>query len=162
MPPPPKPKAKTKKVLSSHQATPSTSTGRGLGAGRKDMKQMATEVTVGKKKNEKTKEENSTALVYRGQLGSLGAIRHFQRHYQLLIRKLPFQRLVREIAEDEVWDRGSDRFPGGIKFQSDAIMALQGVSRSLLGGIVRGHKPGSNTREEGDYNAQRHYIGKEN
>ena len=127
------------------------------------MKQMAAEVMAGKKKNEKAKGEDSTALVYRGQLGSLGAIRHFlSHHYELLIRKLPFQRLVREIAEDEVRDRGSDRFPGGIKFQSVCDNGSTGVSQSLLGGIVRGHKPGSNTHEEGNYNAQRHYIGKEN
>ena len=135
MPPPPKPKAKTKKALPSHQATPSTSTERGLGAGRKDMKQMAAEVMAGKKKNEQAKEEKSTALVYRGPLGSLGAIRHFQSRYHLLIRKLPFQRLVRELAEEEVWDRGSDRFPGGIKFQSDAIMALQELAEAYLVGL---------------------------
>ena len=134
-PPPPKPKAKMKKVLSSHQATPSTSTGRGLGAGQKDMKQMAAKVTAGKKKYEKAKEENSTALVYRGLLGPLGAIRHFQSHYHLLIRKLPFQRLVWELAEEEVWDRGSDRFPGGIKFQSDVIMALQESAEAYLVGL---------------------------
>ena len=58
------------------------------------MKQMAAEVMAGKKKNEKAKGEDSTALVYRGQLGSLVAIHHFQSHHQLLIQKLPFQRLV--------------------------------------------------------------------
>ena len=66
------------------------------------MKQMAAEVTAGKKKNEQAKEEKSTALVYRGSLGSLGAIHHFQSRHQLLIRKLPFQRLVGELAEEEV------------------------------------------------------------
>ena len=135
MPPPPKPKAKTKKALPPHQATPGTSTRRGLGAGRKDMKQMAAEVMAGKKKNEKAKEENSTALVYRGPLGPLGAIHHFQSRYHLLIRKLPFQRLVQELDEEEVRDRGSDRFPGGIKFLSDAIMALQESAEAYLVGL---------------------------
>ena len=135
MPPPPKPKAKMKKALPPHQATPGTLTGRGLGARRKDMKQMAAEVTAGKKKNEKAKEEKSTALVYRGPLEPLGAIRHFQSCYHLLIRKLPFQRLVQELAEEEVRDRGSDRFPGGIKFQSDAIMALQESAEVYLVGL---------------------------
>ena len=32
-------------------------------------------------------------------------------------------------------DRGSDRFPGGIKFQSDAIMALQESAEAYLVGL---------------------------
>ena len=32
-------------------------------------------------------------------------------------------------------DRGSDRFPGGIKFQSDAIMALQESAETYLVGL---------------------------
>ena len=48
-------------------------------------------------------------------------IRKYQKSTELLIRKLPFQRLIREIADDyktlgSVWD---------LRFQSHAIMALQ-------------------------------------
>ena len=42
---------------------------------------------------------------------------------ELLIRKLPFQRLVREIA----YDIKSD-----VRFQSSAILALQEISESYL------------------------------
>ena len=47
---------------------------------------------------------------------ALREIRRYQKSTDLLIRKLPFQRLVREIAQD---------FKTDIKFQSLALMALQ-------------------------------------
>jgi histone H3/H4 len=43
-------------------------------------------------------------------------IRRYQKSTELLIRKLPFQRLVREIAQD---------FKSDLRFQSSAIGALQ-------------------------------------
>ena len=45
---------------------------------------------------------------------------------ELLIRKLPFQRLVREIAQD---------FKTDLRFQSTAIMALQEASEAYLVGL---------------------------
>ena len=45
---------------------------------------------------------------------------------ELLIRKLPFQRLVREIAQD---------FKSDMRFQSSAIMALQEASEAYLVGL---------------------------
>ncbi|KAE8619713.1 hypothetical protein XENTR_v10009936 [Xenopus tropicalis] len=42
---------------------------------------------------------------------------------ELLIRKLPFQRLVREIAQD---------FKTDLRFQSSAVMALQEASEAYL------------------------------
>uniref|UniRef100_A0A1B0BVK2 Histone H2A/H2B/H3 domain-containing protein n=1 Tax=Glossina palpalis gambiensis TaxID=67801 RepID=A0A1B0BVK2_9MUSC len=45
---------------------------------------------------------------------------------QLLIRKLPFQRLVREIAQD---------FKTDLRFQSSAVMALQEASEAYLVGL---------------------------
>ena len=50
------------------------------------------------------------------------------RRTELLIRKLPLQRLVREIAEEQV----SSRFPTGVRFQAAAVMALQEASESYL------------------------------
>ena len=47
---------------------------------------------------------------------ALREIRRYQKSTDLLIRKLPFQRLVREIAQD---------FKTDLRFQSSAIMALQ-------------------------------------
>ncbi|VEN38948.1 unnamed protein product, partial [Callosobruchus maculatus] len=45
---------------------------------------------------------------------------------ELLIRKLPFQRLVREIAQDSKTD---------LRFQSSAVMALQETSEAYLVGL---------------------------
>ena len=49
-----------------------------------------------------------------------------QKSTELLIRKLPFQRLVREIAQD---------FKTDLRFQSSAVMALQEASEAYLVGI---------------------------
>src|SRR5690606_19618851 len=57
---------------------------------------------------------------------SLREIRKYQKSTDLLIRKLPFQRLVREIARD-YWM--------GLRFQSSAIAALQEASESYLVGL---------------------------
>ncbi|KAE8218678.1 hypothetical protein CF326_g9113 [Tilletia indica] len=54
---------------------------------------------------------------------ALREIRRFQESTELLIRKLPFQRLVREIAQDIKTD---------IRFQSAAIGALQEASEAYL------------------------------
>lgn len=53
---------------------------------------------------------------YRPGTVSLREIRRYQKSTELLIRKLPFQRLVREIAQDTKAD---------LRFQSAAIGALQ-------------------------------------
>lgn len=53
---------------------------------------------------------------YRPGTVALREIRRYQKSTELLIRKLPFQRLVREIAQD---------FKTELRFQSAAIGALQ-------------------------------------
>ena len=55
-----------------------------------------------------------------------GEIRRYQKSTELLIRKLPFQRLVREIAQD---------FKTDLRFQSSAVMALQEASEAYLVGL---------------------------
>eukprot|EP00915_Cephaloidophora_sp_WS-2016_P004896 GHVH01006539.1.p1 GENE.GHVH01006539.1~~GHVH01006539.1.p1 ORF type:complete len:137 (-),score=11.01 GHVH01006539.1:910-1320(-) len=57
---------------------------------------------------------------------ALREIRKYQKSTDLLIRKLPFQRLVREIATD---------FKGELRFQSSAVMALQEASEAYLVGL---------------------------
>ena len=52
--------------------------------------------------------------------------RRYQKSTELLIRKLPFQRLVREIAQD---------FKTDLRFQSSAVMALQEASEAYLVGL---------------------------
>ena len=54
---------------------------------------------------------------------ALREIRRFQKSTELLIRKLPFQRLVREIAQD---------FKTDLRFQSHAVLALQVCVRAVL------------------------------
>ena len=54
---------------------------------------------------------------------ALRQIRKYQKNTELLIRKLPFQRLVREVAQD---------FNTNLRFQSHAIMALQEASEAYL------------------------------
>jgi histone H3 len=54
---------------------------------------------------------------------ALREIRKFKKSTDLLIRKLPFQRLVREICQG----LGKD-----LKFQSTTILALQEVSKAYL------------------------------
>ena len=48
---------------------------------------------------------------------------------ELLIRKLPFQRLVRELANDMV---SMGKFPNGIRWQSTAVIALQEALEAYL------------------------------
>ncbi|KAA1468529.1 histone-fold-containing protein [Dentipellis sp. KUC8613] len=54
---------------------------------------------------------------------ALREIRKYQKTSDLLIRKVPFQRLVREIAQD---------FRGDVRFQSSALLALQEASEAFL------------------------------
>ena len=65
---------------------------------------------------------------YRPGTVALREIRKYQRSYNLLIRKLPFQRLVREIAQD---------FKTELRFQSSAVVALQEASESYLVGLFQ-------------------------
>ena len=70
---------------------------------------------------------------YRPGTVALKQIRQYQKSTELLIRKLPFQRLVREI----VCDTDVIRSPlcGKVRFQSAAIMALQEASEAYLVGL---------------------------
>lgn len=60
---------------------------------------------------------------YRPGVRALREIRKFQRSSDLLIKKLPFQRLVRSIAEDNYT---------GLRFQSTAVLALQEAAEAYL------------------------------
>ncbi|XP_011840433.1 PREDICTED: histone H3.3-like [Mandrillus leucophaeus] len=63
---------------------------------------------------------------YRPRTLALPEMRPYQKSTQLLIRKLPFQRLVREIAQD---------FKIDLRFQSPAIRALQEANKAYLVGL---------------------------
>ena len=64
---------------------------------------------------------------------ALKQIRQYQKSTELLIRKLPFQRLVREIANDSQIIKSP--LCGKVRFQSAAIMALQEASEAYLVGL---------------------------
>ncbi len=57
---------------------------------------------------------------------ALREIRKYQKSTDLLIRKLPFQRLVREIAHE---------FKAELRFQSSAVLALQEAAEAYLVGL---------------------------
>lgn len=57
---------------------------------------------------------------------ALREIRHYQKSTDLLTRKAPFQRLVREVAQD---------FKKDLRFQSTAVAALQEAAEQYLVGL---------------------------
>ena len=63
---------------------------------------------------------------YRPGTVALREIRKFQKSTDLLIRKLPFQRVVREIAQ---------QFKSDLRFQSQAVLALQEACEAYLVGL---------------------------
>lgn len=66
------------------------------------------------KSKPQTKERKK--LRYRPGTVALREIRKYQKSTEMQIRKLPFQRVVREVAQD---------FKPDLRFQPDAILALQ-------------------------------------
>jgi len=97
-------------------------TARKSSGGKAPRKQLATKVarkssaTGGVKKRHR----------YRPGTVALREIRKYQKSTDLLIRKLPFQRLVREIAHEYKRD---------LRFQSSAVLALQEASEAYLVGL---------------------------
>ncbi|TVU31068.1 hypothetical protein EJB05_22735, partial [Eragrostis curvula] len=93
--------------------------------GKAPRKQLRANVGVGKQApvlSGKVKKPHR----YRPGTVALREIRKYQKSTDLLIRKLPFQRLVREIAQD---------FKTDLRFQSHAILALQEAAEAYLVGL---------------------------
>lgn len=63
---------------------------------------------------------------YRPGTVALREIRRYQKGSELLVRKMPFQRLVREIAQE---------FKTDLRFQGSAILAMQEACESYLVGL---------------------------
>ena len=91
--------------------------------GRAPRKALATKAT---KKALKNKQEEKKPHRYRPGTVALREIRRYQKSTELLLRKMPFQRLVREVAQD---------FKCDLRFQSSAILALQEASEAYLVGL---------------------------
>ena len=78
--------------------------------------------------NKKPKVAGGVKRAHRFRPGTvaLREIRRFQKSTELLVRKLPFQRLVREIAND---------FKTDLRFQSSAVLALQEAAEAYMVGL---------------------------
>ncbi|CAI9555309.1 unnamed protein product, partial [Staurois parvus] len=77
---------------------------------------------------------------YRPGTVALREIRRYQKSTELLIRKLPFQRLVREIAQD---------FKTDLRFPELRRHGSAGGRRGLSRRTLRGHQPLRHPRQEG-------------
>ena len=72
---------------------------------------------------------------YRPGKVALREIRKYQNSTHRLIRKLSFQRLVREIAQNMVQDNPTYLSSGGYRFQVAAFVALQEAAEAYLVGL---------------------------
>ena len=99
-------------------------TARKVVGGKAPRKQLATKAAV-----KKTAVAGSTIKKphrFRPGTVALREIRRYQKTTELLIKKMPFQRLVREIAQE---------FKTDLRFQSSSVMALQEASEAYLVGL---------------------------
>ncbi|RZC56063.1 hypothetical protein C5167_014932 [Papaver somniferum] len=87
--------------------------------GKAPRKQLATKAA---RKSAPATEEVKKPHRFRPGTVALREIRKYQKSTELLIRKLPFQRLVREIAQD---------FKTDLRFQSSAVAALQEAAEDI-------------------------------
>ena len=88
--------------------------------GKIPRKQVATKSST--KKNDSVLDSKKIHRFRPGTV-ALREIRKYQKSTELLIRKLPFQRLVRELAQD---------FRSDLRFQSSAVLALQEASEASV------------------------------
>lgn len=70
---------------------------------------------------------------YRPGTVALREIRKYQKSTNLLLRKLPFQRLVREITQDFIPSMNTSYV--GWRFQASALLALQEATEAYLVGL---------------------------
>eukprot|EP00746_Dinoflagellata_sp_MGD_P006204 gnl/MRDRNA2_/MRDRNA2_112075_c0_seq1.p1 gnl/MRDRNA2_/MRDRNA2_112075_c0~~gnl/MRDRNA2_/MRDRNA2_112075_c0_seq1.p1 ORF type:complete len:175 (+),score=38.06 gnl/MRDRNA2_/MRDRNA2_112075_c0_seq1:74-526(+) len=70
---------------------------------------------------------NASSFRYRPGIKALQEIRHYQKNTDLLLRKVPFQRFVRDLV--------ARLDSGGFRFESQALLALQEASEQYLVGL---------------------------
>ena len=97
-------------------------TARKTPAGKTPKKQLATKAA----KKSVTTNTIKKPHKFRPGTVALREIRKYQKSTELLVRKLPFQRLVREIAQEYKTD---------LRFQSSAVLALQEAAEAYLVGL---------------------------
>ena len=98
-------------------------TARKTGPGKSPRKQLATKAA---KKSAPATGGVKRPHRYRPGTVALREIRKYQKSTDLLLRKLPFQRLVRELASG---------FKNDLRFQGTAILALQEAAEAYLVGL---------------------------
>ncbi|KAK8797395.1 hypothetical protein WA158_004603 [Blastocystis sp. Blastoise] len=91
--------------------------------GKAPRKQLATKAA---RKSAPTPQNVKKPHRFRPGTVALREIRKYQKSTELLVRKLPFQRLVREIATE---------FKNDLRFQSTAVLALQEATEAYLVGL---------------------------
>ena len=103
-------------------------------AKKREEKRMKAAARLAKKSGQKAP-KGGVKKQYRYRLGTvaLKQIRQYQKSTELLIRRLPFQRLVREIAGDS--QIITSPLCGKVRFQSAAVMALQEAAEAYLVGL---------------------------
>ena len=92
------------------------------GLGKQGIMRLSTKCPANRTKVPRTKKPHR----YRPGTVALREIKRYQKSTELLIRKLPFARLVREIAQDIKTD---------LRFQESAILALQEASEAHIVGV---------------------------
>jgi histone H3 len=101
-----------------------TNSGMGMGKGLMKMNRTKPTKKGGKPvKRKKVPSPSGKRARYRPGTIALREIRRYQKSTDLLIRKLPFQRLVRQVAKD---------FRDDLRFQGTALFALQEASEAYL------------------------------
>ena len=103
-------------------------------AKKREEKRMKAAARLAKKSGQKAP-KGGVKKHYRYRPGTvaLKQIRQYQKSTELLIRKLPSQRLVREIAGDS--QIITSPLCGKVRFQSAAVMALQEAAEAYLVGL---------------------------
>ncbi|KAG8721171.1 centromeric DNA-binding histone H3-like protein cse4 [Ceratobasidium sp. 394] len=81
--------------------------------------------------NDEEEEGTKKKRRFRPGVVALREIRRYQKSTDLLIAKLPFSRVVREVAESMTTQSGGG-YPSGLRWQSSALLALQEATEAYL------------------------------
>ena len=91
-------------------------------------KNSTTGLSTGRSRPRVNKRKSKKPRRYRPGTVALREIVRYQKSTELLIRKVPFQRLVREVSQEVCRDLGRDP----VRYQSTAILALQEAAEDFL------------------------------
>ena len=80
---------------------------------------------------------------------ALKEIQKYQKGADVLIRRVPFQRLIREFVQ---------KHREGLKIQSSAVLVLQEAGEAFLVGLLEQAKHLCHSHKTSDYHAKRHTV----